>query len=253
MLSQLKELQFIVPKTGIIGKYKVLRTMGTGSFGCVLAAEHLDVCFAIKVIHKSPQFYELGLSEIELIQQLNHPNIVRYYRHFVHKEHLCIVFELLGKNLYEVMKLRQFKPFSSTVVATIGLQLVSALNYLKSLHIMHCDLKPENICFLEEYTTNIKIIDFGSSSIEPQYYYIQSRYYRAPEVILRTDLQGPEMDMFSFGAILAEMHIGRPIAAGKNEKDQFNQWIYLLGPPPDHLLKFTTDLVLLTLGYGSLC
>lgn len=65
-------------------------------------------------------------------------------------------------------------------------QIVEGLNYLKHISIIHCDLKPENILYSDSRKTSLKIIDFGSScsSSEEGFSYVQSRFYRAPEVIL---------------------------------------------------------------------
>jgi dual specificity tyrosine-phosphorylation-regulated kinase 2/3/4 len=95
-----------------------------------------------------------------------------------------------------------------------------ALKYLKEFSIIHCDLKPENILLKEPNKSGIKIIDFGSSTFisERVYTYIQSRFYRAPEIMLGIPYTCA-IDMWSFGCIMAELYVGYPIFPGDSEND----------------------------------
>lgn len=81
--------------------------------------------------------------------------------------------------------------------------------------LIHCDLKPENILLVQPQRSAIKVIDFGSSCFvdERMYTYVQSRFYRSPEVILGLPY-GCEIDMWSFGCILAELYMGYPLFPG---------------------------------------
>jgi len=105
---------------------------------------------------------------------------------FYFRNHLCIAFELLSSNLYEVLKVNNFQGFDLHVVQSFAKQLLQALSVLRTQNIIHCDLKPENILLQDSTTSSLKVIDFGSScfSHEKIYTYIQSRFYRSPEVIL---------------------------------------------------------------------
>ena len=83
---------------------------------------------------------------------------------------------------------------------------------MKENEIIHCDIKPENILLRRPNKSGIKIIDFGSGTFENKqfYTYIQSRFYRAPEIILGIKYT-PAIDMWSFGCMLYELCIGKPL------------------------------------------
>lgn len=140
--------------------------------------------------------------------------------HFFHHNHLCIVFELLSHNLYEVTK--QSKSLSLSLVRKFAYQLLNTLNFLfNEVQIIHSDLKPENILLREANMIGIKIIDFGSScrTNDKTFNYIQSRFYRAPEVLLGMDYSHP-IDIWSLGCILVELHTGVPLFPGQDSYDQ---------------------------------
>ncbi|KHJ49549.1 hypothetical protein D918_00676 [Trichuris suis] len=119
-------------------------------------------------------------------------------------------------------------------------QLCKALLFLSApeLQIIHCDLKPENILLCNPKRSAIKVIDFGSSCQLGQriYQYIQSRFYRSPEVLLGIAYD-MAIDMWSLGCILVEMHTGEPLFSGANEFDQMMKIIEVLGLPPNELLE----------------
>jgi serine/threonine protein kinase len=72
-------------------------------------------------------------------------HILRLRDSFIHRSHLCLVFELLSSNLYELIKQNQFQGLSTQLVKVFMAQLLDALTVLKDARLIHCDLKPENI------------------------------------------------------------------------------------------------------------
>ncbi len=112
---------------------------------------------------------------------------------------------------------------------------------LQTKHIIHCDLKPENILLCEARKADVRVIDFGSSCREEEkvYTYIQSRFYRSPEVILGSSY-GLGIDMWSLGCILAELWTGYPIFPGENEQEQLACIMEIFGPPDRHLVERCT-------------
>lgn len=120
-------------------------------------------------------------------------------------------------------------------------QMIACLVLLQQKHIIHCDLKPENILLCEARKADVRVIDFGSSCREEEkvYTYIQSRFYRSPEVILGSSY-GLGIDMWSFGCILAELWTGYPIFPGENEQEQLACIMEIFGPPDKHLVEKCT-------------
>lgn len=126
------------------------------------------------------------------------------------------------------------------MIRRFAIQLLYALKYLKMFQIIHCDLKPENILLKEPNKSGIKIIDFGSSTFmdERVYTYIQSRFYRAPEIMLGIPYNCA-IDMWSFGCIMAELYIGYPIFPGESEIDQMSRIIEMIGVPINDILAIS--------------
>eukprot|EP00123_Amoebidium_parasiticum_P016267 comp23362_c0_seq3/m.38604 comp23362_c0_seq3/g.38604 ORF comp23362_c0_seq3/g.38604 comp23362_c0_seq3/m.38604 type:complete len:346 (-) comp23362_c0_seq3:64-1101(-) len=120
------------------------------------------------------------------------------------------------------------------IIRSIAIQLLNALNYLASpgVNVIHCDLKPENILLCDDTTARVKVIDFGSScqAGDKIYTYIQSRFYRSPEVIMGAQYT-MALDMWSLGCVLGELFTGLPLFNGSNETDQLNKMVEVLGMP----------------------
>lgn len=167
--------------------------------------------------------------------------MVNFTQSFYFRGHLCISTELLGMNLYELIKCHDFRGFSLKLIRRFAKQLLSSLVLLKSRNVIHCDLKPENILLAHPARSEIRVIDFGSSCLENEkvYTYIQSRFYRSPEVILGMTY-GIPIDMWSLGCILAELLTGYPIFPGEDEREQLACIMEVFGPPEKHLIEKST-------------
>ena len=104
-------------------------------------------------------------------------------------------------------------------------------------NIIHCDLKPENILMKKIDKSGIKIIDFGCGCFKNEkiYTYIQSRFYRAPEIVLSIPYTAA-IDMWSFGCIIYELFAGTPLFAAEDEKDHMAYMMEIKGIPPRSVL-----------------
>jgi dual specificity tyrosine-phosphorylation-regulated kinase 2/3/4 len=164
--------------------------------------------------------------------------MINFTQSFYFRGHLCISTELLGMNLYEFIKAYEFKGFPLVLIRRFTKQILSSLILLKGKRVIHCDLKPENILLAHPLHSEIKVIDFGSSCFENEkvYTYIQSRFYRSPEVILGMSY-GIPIDMWSLGCILAELYTGYPVFPGENEQEQLACIMEIFGPPEKHLIE----------------
>ncbi|XP_050414335.1 dual specificity tyrosine-phosphorylation-regulated kinase 2 [Patella vulgata] len=234
-----------IPHDHISYRYEVLKVIGKGSFGQVVKAyDHkVGTHIALKMVRNEKRFHRQAQEEIRILEHLkkqdkeNNMNIVHMLEHFTFRNHICITFELLSMNLYELIKKNKFQGFSLQLVRKFAHSILQCLDALYKNRIIHCDLKPENILLKQQGRSGIKVIDFGSSCYEHQriYTYIQSRFYRAPEVILGAKY-GMPIDMWSLGCILAELLTGYPLFPGEDEGDQLACIIELQGMPPQKLL-----------------
>ncbi|VAH51392.1 unnamed protein product [Triticum turgidum subsp. durum] len=168
-------------------------------------------------------------------------NIVRMLDYLSFQNHLCIAFEMLGQNLYELLKRNHLRGLKVQFVQAFSKQILDAMIVMRDGGIIHCDLKPENILLAPTAKTAaaVKVIDFGSACLEGKtvYSYIQSRYYRSPEVLLGYPYT-TAIDMWSFGCIVAELFIGLPLFPGASEYDVLKRMLKILGgQPPDDLLR----------------
>jgi len=228
-------------------QYQVLDMLGQGTFGQVVKARNIYTkeLVAIKVVKNKPAYFNQGLVEIQILEMLNHQHdaedkhhIVRLEDYFVFRNHLCLVFELLSVNLYELLKQNQFRGLPMTLIRCFLIQMLDALRTTASANVIHCDLKPENILLENLTTPNIKMIDFGSACFENQtvYSYIQSRFYRSPEVLIGVKYTSA-IDMWSLGCIAAELFLGIPLFPGTSEFNQLWRIIDMVGDLPQSLLS----------------
>ncbi|KAJ7580985.1 hypothetical protein C8J56DRAFT_958751 [Mycena floridula] len=221
-------------------RYEIIDILGKGSFGQVLHCR--DHCsgesVAIKIIRNKKRFHHQALVEIKILDNLRKwdseekHHVIKMTEHFYFRNHLCIAMELLSINLYELIKANGFVGFSTALIRRFTSQMLMSLQLMRHHRIVHCDLKPENVLLRHPAKSAIKVIDFGSSCLEHEkiYTYIQSRFYRSPEVILGMNYH-MAIDMWSLGCILAELYTGFPIFPGENEQEQLSCIMEVLGPP----------------------
>ncbi|KAF9144848.1 hypothetical protein BGX30_011204 [Mortierella sp. GBA39] len=236
----------IVNHDHISYRYEVLDMLGKGSFGQVAKCyDHKTGEYvAIKIIRNKKRFHCQAVVEVKILSSLNKwdpedkHNLIRMTDNFYFRNHLCIASELLSINLYEFIKSNSFQGFSLGLIKRFCTQLLQTLDLLNKHNVVHCDLKPENILLKHPTKSSIKVIDFGSSCLENEkvYTYIQSRFYRSPEVILGMSYN-MAIDMWSLGCILAELYTGCPLFPGENEQEQLTCIMEIQGIPDRYLVE----------------
>uniref|UniRef100_A0A7N6FD68 non-specific serine/threonine protein kinase n=1 Tax=Anabas testudineus TaxID=64144 RepID=A0A7N6FD68_ANATE len=228
--------------------YEVLEFLGRGTFGQVVKCwkRGTNEVVAVKILKNHPSYARQGQIEVEILARLSSENadehnVVRALECFQHRSHTCLVFEMLEQNLYDFLKQNKFSPLPLKIIRPILQQVATALKKLKSLGLIHADLKPENIMLVDpsRQPYRVKVIDFGSASHVSKAVcstYLQSRYYRAPEIILGLPFC-EAIDMWSLGCVIAELFLGWPLYPGALEYDQIRYISQTQGLPSEQLLN----------------
>ncbi|XP_026878876.2 homeodomain-interacting protein kinase 1 isoform X2 [Electrophorus electricus] len=235
----------------VSSSYEVLEFLGRGTFGQVAKCwkRGTNEIVAIKILKNHPSYARQGQIEVSILNRLSAENadefnFVRSYECFQHKGHTCLVFEMLEQNLYDFLKHSKFSPLPLRHIRPVLQQVATALMKLKSLGLIHADLKPENIMLVDPVRQpyRVKVIDFGSASHVSKAVcstYLQSRYYRAPEIILGLPFC-EAIDMWSLGCVIAELFLGWPLYPGASEYDQIRYISQTQGLPAEYLLSAGT-------------
>ncbi|XP_055363173.1 homeodomain-interacting protein kinase 3 isoform X2 [Betta splendens] len=231
--------------------YEVLDFLGRGTFGQVVKCwkRGTGEVVAVKILKNHPSYARQGQIEVGILARLSgenadEHNLVRAFECFQHRSHTCLVFEMLEQNLYDFLKQNKFSPLPLKVIRPVLQQVATALKKLKSMGLIHADLKPENIMLVDPVRQpyRVKVIDFGSASHVSKAVcstYLQSRYYRAPEIILGLPFC-EAIDMWSLGCVIAELFLGWPLYPGALEYDQIRYISQTQGLPGEHLLNAGT-------------
>ncbi|GMG02815.1 protein kinase activity protein [[Candida] boidinii] len=231
-------------------RYEIKKILGSGAFGTVLACtDHkLGSLVSVKLIKNEMQWSFQAVHEVKILKKLNshqnksNENILRFMEHFHFRGHICIVAELLSVNLYQVIEATDFNGLSLRLVQNFSQQILKGLNFIHHSGIIHCDLKPENIMVQlrndgsEEFI--VKIIDFGSSCNEDSlsFSYLQSRFYRAPEVVIAARYN-QKIDIWSFATVIVELYMGNPLFPATNEFQLISMILEHFGPPNKMLIN----------------
>jgi dual specificity protein kinase YAK1 len=222
-----------------INNYILSKKLGSGAFGKVYLgfnSINAERC-AIKQIKNEQKFKNAALKEIKILKELKELEdydkedfpIIYFKDDFIDNDIQYLVFEFMKINLYNYYK-NTYLNIEEIIFITRNVTL--GLKYIHSLNIIHCDLKPENIMITQE-SNKVKIIDLGSAKYEKnpnKYFYIQSRYYRAPEVIFEFKYKC-QIDIWSLGCIIYELLFSYPLFPGKNVPDIVNLHTTMIGVP----------------------
>jgi len=247
-------------------RYKILRTLGEGTFGKVVEVNDLkDDRFriALKIIKNVDKYREAAKLEINVLKKIKEKDpmgqflCVQILDWFDYYGHVCIAFDLLGLSVFDFLKENDYLPYPIEHVRHITYQLCIAVKFLHNIRLTHTDLKPENILLVnsdyelvhnkrkkrDEHIlkcTNIRVIDFGSATFDWEHHstIVSTRHYRAPEVILELGWSQP-CDVWSIGCILFELYLGFTLFQTHDNSEHLAMMERILGPIPHRMIKKT--------------
>uniref|UniRef100_G1QD46 dual-specificity kinase n=1 Tax=Myotis lucifugus TaxID=59463 RepID=G1QD46_MYOLU len=247
-------------------RYEIVGDLGKGTFGNVVeCVDHArgKSPVALKIIRNVDTYRKAARREINALQKIKEKDpenqflCVWMYDWFNFHGHMCIAFELLGKNTFEFLKENNFQPYPLPQVRHMAYQLCHALRFLHENQLTHTDLKPENILFVNsefetlynEHTgceeksvkdTSIRVADFGGATFDHQHHttIVATRYYRPPEVILELGWAQP-CDVWSIGCILFEYYRGFVLFQTFEDQEHLVMMEKILGPIPSHMIHRT--------------
>ncbi|KAA1467312.1 kinase-like protein [Dentipellis sp. KUC8613] len=259
----------IVPDDIIYKRYRTVRLLGQGTFGKVVEAVDTESGkrVAIKIIRAIQKYRDASKIEVRVLQRLkerdplNRHKCIHLLQWFDHRNHICLVSELLGMCVYDFLKENEFAPFPRHHIQSFARQLLGSVAFLHELHLIHTDLKPENILLVNnDYrtiqvpgtgkrnapmrtkrileSTDIRLIDFGSATFQEEYHstVVSTRHYRAPEIILGLGWSYP-CDAFSLGCILVEFYTGAALFQTHDNLEHLAMMEMVMGKMPERFAR----------------
>ena len=208
--------------------YEFISMLGNGSFGKVRLyrdKNYKELLFAIKTLKKegiTSYHFSLLKQEVDILSNMDHPNIVKYFGIFEDDYFIHIVMEYLkGQDLSKIISLKNYTDFNENQMGQIIHQLLKALSFIHSKNIIHRDIKPENILFSDKRNIfSLKLIDFGLATFQEQEKKTAGTpMYMSPEMV---DGNGTYVsDIWSVGVVVYQMVTGKlPFDGGENDENQ---------------------------------
>ena len=218
-----------------MNRYQVTKKLGDGTYGSVLRAVNRQTGEITAVKRMKKKFYTwqecMQLREVQSLKKLNHPNIIKLKEVIRENDELFFVFEYMESNLYEYTKDLE-RPMPEHKIRNFMYQIYQGLAYMHKHGFFHRDIKPENLLVRGDIC---KVADFGLAreirSRPPFTDYVSTRWYRAPEVLLRSTNYNSPIDIWAMGCIMAEMFTLRPLFPGSSEADEIYKVCSVLGSP----------------------
>jgi len=218
-----------------MNRYKTIKPLGDGTYGSVVKAVNKTSGEVVAIKRMKKKFYSweecMQLREVQSLRKMSHPNIVKLKEVIRENDILYFVFEFLEMNLYQLCKDRE-KLFPESKVRNMTYQMLQSLAYMHKHGFFHRDIKPENMLVSGN---TLKMADFGLAreirSKPPYTDYVSTRWYRAPEVLLRAPSYTAPIDIWAIGTIIVEMFTLRPLFPGTSEADEIYKICSVLGTP----------------------
>ena len=216
-------------------RFEKLGVIGNGAFGIVTKCRDRKTgdLVAIKMMKQKYSSFEecLQLKEVISLRKIKHENVVKLLQVFRENDYLYLVFELLPDgSLLRTINERKIA-FSEPEIRYIIMQILQGLSFIHKQGFFHRDIKPDNLLWCGH---TLKIADFGLAkeirSRPPYTEYVATRWYRAPEIILKHESYNSPVDIWAVGVIMAELYLLKPLFQGNSETDQFYKISSILGP-----------------------
>jgi len=219
-----------------MNRYEILKNLGDGTYGQVYLARNKETQELIAIKKMKKKYYDwneaLNLREVRSLRKLQHINVVKLREVVREKDVLYLMFEYMHENLYQLTKDRK-RYLPETAIRNITFQILKGLAYLHKVGFFHRDLKPENL--LCNGPDLVKIADFGLAreirSKPPYTDYVSTRWYRSPEILLRSQTYSAPCDLWAVGCIVIELWSLRPLFPGTSELDQLFKICTILNVP----------------------
>jgi len=240
----------------LANRFKLIDTIGEGTFGKVVRT--LDIrknkIYALKIVRNVRDYREDAKMEINVLSKIRRfdptgkslcVSMLDWFNHF---GHMCILFNIYGQSVYDFQRENHFSPFPRHQVRRITHDMCRSVNFLHKNRLTHTDLKPENILFRDSTSQtiqvnsapvrivldpSIRVIDFGSATFDHEHHsrVVQTRHYRAPEVILEQGWSQP-CDVWSIGCIIYELAMGNTLFQTLDNNEHLMMMERVLGPIP---------------------
>ncbi|CAD6217106.1 GSCOCG00004673001-RA-CDS [Cotesia congregata] len=216
-------------------KYENIEVVGEGSYGIVIKCRHRETgeIVAIKKFLETEEdvhVRKMAFREIRMLKKLRHDNLVNMIEVFRRRKRFYLVFEYLDHTVLDELEVSS-NGLGPQVSRRYIFQVLRGLNFCHSNHIMHRDVKPENV--LVSPNGVIKLCDFGFARVitgnESCTDYVATRWYRAPELLIGDLRYGKPVDVWAVGCLYAEMVSGDPLFPGVSDVDQLYQITRVLG------------------------
>ncbi|KAL7716532.1 Dual specificity tyrosine-phosphorylation-regulated kinase [Entamoeba marina] len=213
----------------IQSKYQLIKVLGYGTHSCIIQGINLINCDDVAI--KFVKHQQLKIPK-QLINNNNHHIID--IKECIESPTPMIITELLGPSLFHLIN--NDPNFVRYSISNLFHDLINTLHYLFDYGIIHCDIKPSNICF-DERNNIFKLIDYDNSTTSPcSGQYVQSRYYRSPEIIFNNDWN-EQIDIWSVGCVLSECILLEPLFPAQNDKEHILMLWETLGPIPYEIIQ----------------
>uniref|UniRef100_A0A8C5WW31 Cyclin dependent kinase like 3 n=1 Tax=Laticauda laticaudata TaxID=8630 RepID=A0A8C5WW31_LATLA len=209
----------------IMEMYEILGKVGEGSYGTVMKCKHKETghIVAIKIFYEKTEksVNKIAMREIKFLKQFRHENLVNLIEVFRQKKKIHLVFEFIDHTVLDELQ-HYSHGLDSRRLKRYLYQILRAIDYLHSNNVIHRDIKPENI--LVSQTGITKLCDFGFArtlAAPGDIYtdYVATRWYRAPELVLRDTTYGKPVDIWALGCMIIEMATGNPYLPSSSDLD----------------------------------